>query len=333
MATRVIDLLCDYHRDTAQEAWPIGATLADLTASPDYCGDCRDVAATYPPGLRVRVLPQLDATVWTAVGAAHEAGHATAALTLGHPVVDAHIVPVTDRDAPSAGQHDGGVNVAQWTAPLAEHLTIRWAGLAASQRWLREQGHTLTPADLVDLAVFAGYDAADARAMAWQVPNASWREGLREAHSLVREHWDSVTRITTALLRRHRLTGDQLRNLHHPRPPTTTPLSVPPSSAHAGSSTTPTAAGGSSAMSSVEEIRAALAQTDQTSQTVLALVQQGMSDLEGVVAMLNQAAAGSVQPAAGQAVAAYSEAYEHMLGTFQWVSAAMAAAQQYAAVV
>lgn len=86
-------------------------------------------------------------------------------------------------------------------------------------------------------------------------------------------------------------------------------------------------------MSSVEEIRAALAQTEQTSLTVLALVRQGMSELEGVLGMLNQAAAGSVQPAAGEAVAAYAHAQEAMTTTWQWVSTAMTAAQQYAAVV
>lgn len=231
MTVRVIDLLCDYHRDTAQEAWPIGANLADQAWNPDRCEDCHEVAASYA-GASIRVLPQLDATAWTALGAAHEAGHAVAALALGHPIVDAHIVPTTDRDAPSPGLYEGAVDVSYWEAPLVEHLTVKWAGLAAAQRWLREQGQTLTPADLVDLAVQAGYDAADARTLAWRIPNASWREGLREARTLVGEHWDSVTRITAALLRHHRLTGDQLQALHHPGTSTTTATtpSVPPTS-------------------------------------------------------------------------------------------------------
>lgn len=185
MMTRLIDLMCDQHRDQvlSSRMWPVGWRLAD-------CRDCTDDQG------EADIFPAVSAVMEMAV---HEAGHAVAYLLNDIPVL---CIDLGGNDRFAAYTNTVGHDQ---SAPGA--LSALWAGPAAVRAWLDRQG-LLDAAAEVDVAQSSRSDTATVVEAA---ANASERLAARDrADRLVLEHLDAILRVAERLVWMGRLTGAEV---------------------------------------------------------------------------------------------------------------------------
>lgn len=142
----------------------------------------------------------------------HEAGHAIAFVVLGYSF---RYVTIRSSSGGLAGAvvRDGGAT----PIDARDYFVIAAAGPASEARWtLNELGRSLpeslqrqitraTNSDLTGLQDIEGSGEAPVR------------QHLREAHVLIRDNWDAVTRVAETLVSSPRaLTARQVRNFVYP---------------------------------------------------------------------------------------------------------------------
>lgn len=149
----------------------------------------------------------LDGKQYTELVATHEAGHAVAYLTAGIHVAYAEMSPSPDH--PGSGAHIA-VKLRRDQFGSADHLTGLWAGQAAELYWLDRRG-LLDDATLIDVVCRSESDATLIAGTAQPAYVVRWARTY--ADGLVARRRDAVAAIVRELLRRGRLTGDELADL------------------------------------------------------------------------------------------------------------------------
>ncbi|MDP9797457.1 hypothetical protein J2S43_005969 [Catenuloplanes nepalensis] len=194
MATRLIDVMCDRHRDETLTArcWPVTQpTCSD-------CGPTDDV--TWFPGLD----PKQELAV-------HEAGHAVVFQELGIPIVEAAAQP--------------GHGLAGYTTPILEDqfayasLVGWWAGQSATLHWLDQNGG-LDEASTVD-AVSVSRTDLDPLIAHVDLNRVATARALADA--LAASEWPAIEAVATELAVRGRLSGDETADLAEEALPCTVP--------------------------------------------------------------------------------------------------------------
>jgi ATP-dependent Zn protease len=134
----------------------------------------------------------------------HEAGHAVAALVLGHSVVRVSIVrddPIRGVRVPSLGNEE----LAEGSEAVHDRILIQLAGNAAQQ--VRNPGSP-RQRDAKD------WPRAEALAGSAEVLEVEWERAV--ALLKMPEHWQRVDRIAQALLREQVLEDTQIAELVDP---------------------------------------------------------------------------------------------------------------------
>lgn len=185
---RLIDVLCDQHRDhiLTNHIWPADCPISGTFGNYLDCPDCGNQTI---PGHGHDNAEQ---------AAVHEAGHAVL-YTLGGIAVDhARIDP---------GHRNNGKVEFSGTMDRDVLLTSTWGGVAATLHWL-DQMRMLDDAGVVDM-VATGY--GDLRFGLEYVSDLSAHvDGVAEASRLIANHWDAVERVADVLLARGYLTGEEI---------------------------------------------------------------------------------------------------------------------------
>lgn len=181
---RLIDLMCDRHRDQ----------VLDTRLWVEETADCLRCSTSTA---EVALLPHLDAQLCIA---AHEAGHAVAYLVLGQQVTGAEVTS------------DGRGTVSFITS--SPQPAGVWAGPAALLHML-ETGGSVTDADRIDVIATANVGAnSDATQLTAMAADGVDIWAARDvADVLVAKHWPAVTRVAEALLDRGRLSGADVAQL------------------------------------------------------------------------------------------------------------------------
>ena len=188
MTLRLIDLLCDRHRQAVLDTcmWPADFKLAD-------CPQCSDDNG------EADIFPGVDARHEMAV---HEAGHAYAYLRFG---IQLECVDLGGNDRFAAYTNAYGHD----QSGLAG-LTGLWAGPVAVRAWLDRLG-LLDDAAQVDVAMSA---RTDTRVIVEVAREQRLVIEARElAEQLAGRHLPSIERIADALLVHGRLSGDEIAAL------------------------------------------------------------------------------------------------------------------------
>jgi len=144
----------------------------------------------------------------------HEAGHAVACVVLRLPVVSVDIVPQEDRLGYCRFDRPDPDGAPTWQRDhfLRDHLTIILAGPAAEIR--RFPGHRwcIFLGDSDDIAC-ARTEHQALHETNPQMAGEDWDDWFRVAQGLVKDEWQAITAVATALLERGELTGEEVKQI------------------------------------------------------------------------------------------------------------------------
>ncbi|MBF6511078.1 hypothetical protein IU422_25445 [Nocardia farcinica] len=287
------------------------------------CPDCQDrfhtvakrygkFATTGRHGLPDRKYREMVAT--------HEAAHAVVGLEFGYPLLEASVAD--DPNAAVGGQvlwdfrNGDQVNNDEYTAKAM-------AGVLAEHRWLVDNGHVVTDTEWIELSHSATGDMNNVLDLIGHIPEG----GIELARDMVHDRflWRRVGRLAEALDKHGHLDPRQVRTAMKAKPPTPTPAPVPEQAA-----TVTAAVSGGNAMG-IDEIRQAVAASNEKADFARGALREARQQFEEIVSQL--AAIGvdtSSQEGPKQALATYSQLRDQLDGFQEQVGAAMASLEQYA---
>jgi hypothetical protein len=208
MSPRLDEVLCAAHqRMLLRTPWEFPSDLNELGAG-GGCRRCRvllaapgDTYEVYNFGLRPGS-PRL-----VGLFAAHEAGHAVAAHTLG--------ITVTETVLCSGDHRDGGYTRTEWDTdepPALDRMVVAWAGWCATVRCLRAHGLT-SRADMLGAAHGSRADAWLCRRIAATHRRLRPAAGRDLAARLVNQQWARIVAVAGCLAHRGHLTGGQVADI------------------------------------------------------------------------------------------------------------------------
>ncbi len=196
---RLIDLMCDRHRDLIliTRIWPEGYIAGNHNPGNNSCYDCGEVGRRQPTG-KASLFPNLDDDETAAI---HEAGHVVVVAAAGFTPLSAAL---------ESSNREG--STAHFTASVpadmlssVERFAITHGGVSGLWHWLRREG-AADAANLIDAVNSGCLDFRDLDGTAWQ---GDARPQVL-ADRLVAENWPAVERVADALLSRGRLDGAEI---------------------------------------------------------------------------------------------------------------------------